>query len=476
MREVLSVVGGELVPPGDDRLEVLDPATGEVIAVSADLDERQVAGAVAAARAAFPGWAARPPAARAEVLRRAGDLLAERAAGVVDDLVAEGGKPVREARAEVVKSIATFRYYAGLAGALDGRAFAGGRERLRHETRLEPVGVVAAVTPWNVPAAGPARKLAPALLAGDCVILKPATATPITALHLVRCLADAGADPGAVSLVCGRGSRAGQALVTDPRVAAVSFTGSTAVGLDLKSALGRTLTRLQLELGGKNAALVLADADLAAAAEWIVGAAFALAGQQCTATSRVVVADEVHDALVEQLLVRVRALRVGDPRQEATDMGPLIDERHRREVHGYVERAAKTARVATGGQDLPGPGTFYAPTVLTEVTSGQEVAREEVFGPVLAVLRCASLDDGLEILNEPAYGLSAAVHTCDLAAAQKVAARAECGVVAVNGPTSGIELAAPFGGFKLSGTDSKEHGPESLSFYTRTKLVSWGWR
>jgi aldehyde dehydrogenase (NAD+) len=372
--------------------------------------------------------------------------------------------------------VATYRYYAGLGGALDGRSFAGGRARLRHETRREPIGPVVAISAWNVPAAGPARKIAPALLAGNPVIVKPATATPLGTLHLVQALRDAGVPAGAAQVVCGPGEPVGRLLATDPRVAAVSFTGSTRVGLGLKRALGDRLTRLQLELGGKNAALVLADADLDAAAAHIVGAAFALAGQQCTATSRVIAEDAVHDALLARLRERTRGLVLGDTRDEATQMGPLISAAHRAEVHGFVERAVRDgARLETGGEIPEGPGFAYPPTLVSHVAPDSELAHEEVFGPVVAVLRCTSLQDGVRILNDTPYGLSAAVHTASLESAQAAAAGIDAGVVSINGPTAGIELSAPFGGFKQSGTESKEHGPESLGFYTRTKLVSVAW-
>jgi aldehyde dehydrogenase (NAD+) len=286
---------------------------------------------------------------------------------------------------------------------------------------------------------------------------------------------DAGVPAGAVQLVVGEGRTLGTALATDERVAAVSFTGSTRVGLGLKAALGGRLTRLQLELGGKNAAVVLADADLDAAAGHVMAAAFALAGQQCTATSRVVVDRSVAAPLVERLVAACAALVVGDTADERAGMGPLIDAAQVAVVEGFVARAlADGARLACGGARLERPGHFYAPTVLTGVTPAMEVAIEEVFGPVLAVVEVGSADEAAEIYNATAYGLSGAVHTRDLAAAQRFVDAAGSGVVAVNGPTAGIELAAPFGGFGMSGTGDKEHGPESLRFYTRTKLVSWG--
>ncbi|HEY8583492.1 MAG TPA: aldehyde dehydrogenase family protein [Capillimicrobium sp.] len=472
---VTSAIAG-MAGAGDREVtELVDPATGEALVPVANADESDVEQALAAAAGAAPRWAQTAPAERADMLRRAADLLEERADELVDALVREAGKPLGEARGETAKSIATYRYYAGLGDALDGRSMAGGRPGLRHETRREPIGPVVAISAWNVPAAGPARKLAPALLGGNPVIVKPAGVTPLSSLVLVGALRDAGVPDDVAQVVCGRGEPVGRLLATDPRVAAVSFTGSTRVGLGLKGQLSGRLTRLQLELGGKNAALVLADADLDAAAEHIVAAAFALAGQQCTATSRIVVEDAVHDALLERVVARSAALRLGDTRDAATQMGPLISARHRDDVHGFVVRARDAgARVELGGELPDGPGFAYPPTILSAVDPESELAREEVFGPVVAVLRCSTLADGVRLVNDTAYGLSSAVHTNDLRAAREAVAGIDAGVVSVNGPTAGIELPAPFGGFKQSGTDSKEHGPESMAFYTRTKLVSWG--
>jgi aldehyde dehydrogenase (NAD+) len=475
MRAVNALVAGEQVSPNGSVLDVVDPATAEVFAQVPKLDADAVTRAVDAAHAAAPGWAAVPPAERAALLARTADRLEARAEQAIDDLRREGGKPRAEAEGEFGKSVATFRYYAGLAGALDGRSF-DGAAGFTSVTRQEPIGPTVAITPWNVPAASPARKLAPALLAGNPMIVKPASATPISAWHLVDCLREAGAPDGVAQTVSGSGRVVGGALAGDERVAAVSFTGSTAVGLDLKHALSRTLTRVQLELGGKNAAVVLDDADLDAAAAKIIAAAYALAGQQCTATSRVVVQRGVADALLERLVARAEALVPGDTADAGTTYGPLIDEEQVAAVDGFVRRAeAEGSRVATGGHRLDRPGTWYAPTIVADVGPETELAQEEVFGPVLAVLVVDDVDEAIAVLNGTIYGLSSAVHTRDLHAAWRIAGASNHGVVAVNGPTAGIALDVPFGGFAQSGTDSKEHGPESLRFYTRLKAVTWGW-
>jgi acyl-CoA reductase-like NAD-dependent aldehyde dehydrogenase len=475
MRAVPCRIGGEWVEPGGAAIAVEDPsAPGVPIAVVPDLGPDDADAAIKLAHAAAPEWAAVPPVARADVLRRAADLMEARADEQVADLLAEGGKPRAEAVSEFAKSVTTLRYYAGLAGALDGRSFQAGRPGVRNETRREPIGPTVAITPWNVPMASPARKLAPALLAGNPVLIKPASLTPLSTYHLVAAIVDAGLPAGAIQSLTGPGSRLGQRLATHPDVAAVSFTGSTDVGLGIKAAMGRSLARLQLELGGKNGAVVLADADLDRAADVIVAAAFALAGQQCTATSRVIVERSVATELVDRIVTRTEALVIGPTADPATQIGPLIDAGQREITAGFVARAvAEGTTIATGGAAIDRAGYFYAPTVLTGVMPGMEVAREEVFGPVLAVIDVGSADEAIAVLNDTAYGLSAAVHSRDLAAAERFASGSDSGVVAVNGPTAGIELAAPFGGFKMSGTPSKEHGPESLDFYSRIKLVSW---
>jgi alpha-ketoglutaric semialdehyde dehydrogenase len=469
-------IAGEWEDGAGDLIEVRDPSDGSVVGWIASASEAQVDQAVDAACAVLPSWGSAPVAERCAVLEGAALRLHSRSAELSQLLAAEGGRPIREARAEVAKAIATFEYYAGLAGALDGRAFAGSHPDQRHETRREPIGVVVAITPWNVPAAAPARKLAPAVLSGAPVLLKPASATPLTAAVIVEALADSGAPPGSVQLLAGSGGTVGRRLATGAATAAVTFTGSTEVGLALQRELAGGLTRTQLELGGKNAAIVLADADLDRAAELIVTAAFASAGQQCTATSRVVVERSVAEPLAEAIVLRAAALRMGPTLADATDLGPLIDADQVASTVGYIERAVTAgATIRYGGHAGDGPGCYHEPTVLTDVTPSMEIAREEVFGPVLSIIVVNDADEAVAVVNDTPYGLSSAVHTHDLGRAQELVGRIDCGVVVVNGPTAGIDITAPFGGFKASGTATKEHGPEAIDFFTRTKLVTWHW-
>lgn len=461
---------------GGARIDVVDPSDGSTVGSIGSASDVDVDQAVAAATDALAGWAATPVVERAAILADAARRLTGRREELSRLLAAEGGRPIREARGEVSKAIVTFEYYAGLVGALDGRTFTGTRSEQRHETRREPIGVVAAITPWNVPCAAPARKIAPAVLAGAPLLLKPASATPLTAVVMVEALADAGAPPGTIQLLAGSGGTVGSRLITAADIAAVTFTGSTEVGLELQRQLSTRLVRTQLELGGKNAAIVLADADLDRAADLVVAAAFASAGQQCTATSRVVVERPVAEPLTEAIVARVAKLTMGPTLSDSTDFGPLIDARQVDTTVGFVERAiADGATVRYGGRQVDGAGCYHEPTVLTGVTPSMVIAQEEVFGPVLSILDVAEVDEAVSVVNGTPYGLSSAIHTRDLGRAQSLIGRIDCGVVAVNGPTAGIDVFAPFGGFKASGTATKEHGPEAVDFFTRLKLVSWQW-
>ena len=468
-------VAGEWIEADDGPLVIVDPAHGQKFAIAPSLPQRLADRALEAAADGMGAWKKLSPVERGGHLEAAARQLLSWRDEVIGDLIAEGGKTPAEASGEFEKSVATLRYYSGLSGALDGRSFAAQRPSTRHETRREPVGPVVAITPWNVPLASPARKVAPALLAGNPVIVKPASQTPLSAYHLVKALVSVGIPDGVVQLLTGPGSTVGAKLVEHPATAAVSFTGSTDVGRAIHSTLAGSLVRLQLELGGKNAAVVLDDADLRRASDHIVSDAFSLAGQQCTATSRVIVLSTVADELTALILKRVSEIEVGGSDEQATRaMGPLIDAPQVESVNGYVERAvSEGARVRFGGARLARPGYFFAPTVLDQVKGNMEIAREEVFGPVLSIIAVEDDRQALSVLNDTRYGLVSSVHTESLARAEAFVSRSDTGIVSINGPTSGIELSCPFGGFKESGTSTKEHGPESLDFYTRTKLVSW---
>jgi aldehyde dehydrogenase (NAD+) len=472
-----NLIGGEWRDAGA-RLDVLDPAdqrsvVGTVPAMSAaELD-----GVYEAAAAGAATWAATSSVGRGQVLADAGHLLHRRRGEIAPLLSAEMGKTLAEAEIEVTKSAHQFEFFAGLGRAAQGEVLAHENAAVTAYTRYEPHGVVLAITPWNDPLLTPARKLAPALLAGNSVILKPASYTPLVALELARCLDDAGLPEGVLNTVTGSAAELSEGLLSNPSLRAVSFTGSNSVGATIRSVLAPTGVELLAELGGKNATVVLADADLDRAADTIAVTAFAQAGQRCTATSRVVVERSVHDALVDRLRRRAESLTLGPGTDPTTKMGPVVSMSHCEEVLGYLERAiTEGAKVATGGRrategDL-GQGCFVAPTVLTEVDTLSEVWTDEVFGPVLCVVAVADLTEAVAVVNDSSYGLAAGLFSNDLRAVNRFVAEVDAGQVAVNLPTSGWDVHMPFGGFKASGLGPKEQGIEGLSFYRRVKTTA----
>jgi acyl-CoA reductase-like NAD-dependent aldehyde dehydrogenase len=477
VRTVETLSGGAWIGAGE-WIEVRDPADSRtVVARVPALTSDDVRTAYEAAESGFRAWRRTSAFRRAEVLRGAAELLRDRLAEIAADVVSENGKTIKEARVEVAKAADFLEYYAGLAREAYGSLLHDVRPGHRTHVQREPVGVVLAVTPWNDPLLTPARKLAPALMSGNAVVLKPATETPLSALHFARALHDAGIPAGVLSVVTGPVSRLADALLDDPRIAAVTFTGSNEVGEQLRLRLARRNVRFQAELGGKNATVVLADADLAAAVTGIVAAAFGQAGQRCTATSRVLVDRAVHDDVVKLLVERLDLLRLGDGHDADTTMGPLINTGHRESVLGSVQAAQRQgARLVTGGRapadEALAHGCFVTPTVLAGVTPEMDIWRHEVFGPVVVVRPVDGLDDAIAAVNDSGFGLAAAVFTTGLAATHRFVDEVECGQVAVNTTTSGWDVHHPFGGFRDSGSPFKEQGDEALHFYTRVKAVA----
>ena len=479
MRTESRLVGGRWLPPVDGRtMPVHDPAdTARVVGLVPAMTGVEVAELYDKAVEGARRWRATSAIERAGVLARAADELRSRRETVAADVVAENGKTRAEALVEVDKSADFLDYYAGVARMPTGGWLADARPHTRTSTVTEPVGIVCLITPWNDPLLTPARKISPALAAGNAVILKPAGETPLSGLHLARALHEAGLPAGVLGVAVGRISEIGDALLDDPRLDAVSFTGSTAVGKRLKQRLRDRTVRLQTEMGGKNASAVLADADLPLAVSTVAAAAFGQTGQRCTATSRVVVERAVADAFVAGLVDAARAVRLGPGGDPATTMGPLVSPGQRDDVLARVEKArADGARIVTGGAAPSAPelagGCFVEPTVVTDVTPEMAIWREEVFGPVVAVRVVDDFDAAVDAVNDSAYGLAAAVFTTDLQRAYEFSDRAEAGQVAVNLPTSGWDVHHPFGGFGDSGSPFKEQGLEGLRFYTRVKTVA----
>jgi acyl-CoA reductase-like NAD-dependent aldehyde dehydrogenase len=473
--EVLS--GGRWIG-AEDWCDVTNPADVRVtVARVPALTPEQVTATYDAAQRGFAAWRRTSPFRRAEVLRRAAALLRERTVEIARDVVAENGKTSAEATGETGKAADFLEYYAGLARDSYGTLLHDARPGTRASVQREPLGVVLAITPWNDPLLTPARKLAPALMCGNAVVLKPATETPLSGLHLARALHDAGIPAGVVNVVTGRIGQIAEALVDDPRIAAVTFTGSNEVGERLRLRTASRNVRFQAEMGGKNATVVLADADLDAAVTGIVAAAFGQAGERCTATSRVLVHRDVYDDLLKSLLARLDTVRLGSGDDAGTTMGPLVSEGHRAAVLDFVRGAVdQGATLVTGGtvpEDEPlRRGCFVEPTVLTDVTSDMDIWRQEVFGPVVVVRAVDGLDAAIEAVNDSDFGLAAAVYTDSLTAALRFTDEVDCGQVAVNTTTSGWDVHHPFGGFRQSGSPFKEQGEEAVRFYTRVKTVA----
>jgi len=473
-----NLVGGKIVDRGtDDPIEVRDPAdlrvvVGQVPAMGA----AELELVFAAAERGAVAWRATGHIARGEVLRQAALLLRADSERLARLIVHEMGKTLAEARGEVGKAAEFFEYYAAVARLPFGQLLPDSRPGTHVSVRREPLGVVLLITPWNDPLLTPARKLAPALVAGNAVVIKPATNSPLIVLELARILNEAGLPAGALGTITGRGSDIGDAMVQQRSLRAVSFTGSTAVGLGLQRLLAGTQIRVQTEMGGKNAAAVFADADLDLAAKNIVAGAFAQAGQRCTATSRLIVVKEVADELMDLILRDTAALTIGSGMQDGVVMGPVVSSEQRVEIFRHIQTAAEEhAEVVAGGAFAPPStsehGAFVSPTVI-RVTRDKRIWREEVFGPVLAVLEVADEDEAVAAVNDSSYGLSSAVFTNNLGAAERFVDRVDTGQVSVNQPTSGWDVHQPFGGFLDSGSPFKEQGLDALQFYTRTKTAA----
>jgi len=456
-------------------LEVRDPAdvrsvVGEVPAMTA----ADVTAAYSLARTAFATWRRTGPLDRAAVLARCAGLIRDRAEDGAVILVRENGKTLAEARVEVAKTADFLDYYASFARQPWGELLADARPGTQTSARVEPVGVVLAICPWNDPLITPARKLGPALIAGNTVLLKAASQTPMIANWLVRLFAEARLPDGVVQVITGRNVEISDALLASPD--AVTFTGSNEVGGYLRRALADRNVRLQGELGGKNVSVVLADADLDLAAATVASAAFAQAGQRCTATSRLIVEASVASALAGRLRDRVAEIVVGPGLDPATTMGPLSYAAHRDGVLEHIERARKEGgEVIVGGSrptaDALVYGCYVEPT-LVNVTPAQSLWRDEVFGPVLAITTATGFDDAVRLANDTAFGLAAAVFTTSLTSANRFLEEAEAGQVAVNLPTAGWDVHHPFGGFRESGSPFKEQGAPGLRFYTRIKTTA----
>jgi acyl-CoA reductase-like NAD-dependent aldehyde dehydrogenase len=445
-------------------IEVIEPATGKVMAEVEQADVERTDEAVARAKQAFPAWRDVTPGDRAAMLHKLADALAVAREDLARLEARNAGKPIGDARGEMGMVVDTFRYYAGAPERLLGKTIpvAGGVDM----TFREPLGVVGLIVPWNFPLVIASWKVAPALAAGNTIVLKPAELTPLTALELEKIAVQAGLPEGVLNVVAGPGSVCGQRLVEHPDVAKIAFTGSTEVGRRIAQGAAGTIKRVTLELGGKSANVVFADADLRKAAESAPMAVFGNSGQDCCARSRILVQRSALDEFMSVLGDVVRSIKVGDPLDESTQMGPLISEDQRQTVASFLD---DDAPVAVQGSAPEGDGFWFPPTVLCPVSNDDRAAREEIFGPVVAVIPFEDEADAVRIANDTIYGLSGSVWTRDGAKALRMARAIETGVVSINSNTS-VRVTTPFGGFKQSGV-GRELGPDALDYYTEVKNV-----
>ena len=471
-------IGGESVPAADGQtFESRNPAhSADVIGVFPRSGQADVDAATRAARAAFAGWRSTPWPQRGALILRAAEILEQRKEELARLMTREMGKVLTEARGDVQEAIDMGKFIAG-----EGRRAFGETvpSELRNKwamTMRQPFGVVGCITPWNFPIAIPSWKIFPAIMAGNTVVFKPAEDTPLCALRFVEVLEAAGLPPGVVNIVFGYGEDAGAAVVAHPDVAAIYFTGSVDTGRIVSETCGRLLKKCSLELGGKNAIVVLADADVELAVDGALWGAFGTAGQRCTASSRLIVESEVLDAFTSRLLDRASRLRLGDGAEDGVDVGPVINETQLKRIDSYTSIGREEgATLALGGEiDRDGAlseGYFYKPTVFTDVKPSMRIAQEEIFGPTTAVIPVRSLDEALDAANSTQYGLSLSVYTNDLRKAFRAINELHSGIVYVNAPTIGAEIQLPFGGTRNTGNGHREAGGHVLDEFSEWKSI-----
>ncbi len=453
-----------------------NPATGEILGYFPLSGEAEVNAAVAAARAAFEKWRLVPAPKRGEILFRVGELLKQHKEELARTMTLEMGKILKETRGDVQEGIDMAYYMGGEGRRLFGHTVPVELPDKSGIAMRDPIGVVACITPWNFPIAIPTWKMFPALVAGNTVVFKPASDTPMSALRLVEILYEAGLPEGVVNIVFGPGSTVGDALLHNPDVAVISFTGSTESGRHVAMEAAKSLKRVSLEMGGKNAVIVMDDADLNLAVEGILWSAYGTTGQRCTACSRVIVHSAIRKQLVDMLVPRIKRLRLGNGLNDGVDVGPVINATQLAKIHSYTEIGKdEGATLVTGGSpvhegELAG-GNFYQPTLFTDVRPHMRIAQEEIFGPVLSMIEVHSLEEAIVVNNNTKYGLSSAIYTQDINRVQQAMRDITTGILYINSGTTGAEIQFPFGGTHGTGNGHREAGIAGLDVFTEWKVV-----
>jgi len=461
---------------GGQTMPSTSPATGEVLGLVPKSGPEDVTAAVEAAKTAFETWRKVPAPRRAEILFRAAELLVKEKETLARLMTREMGKVLTETRGDVQEAIDMTYFIAGEGRRLHGYTAPSEMPNKAAYCIRVPVGVVGVITPWNFPMAIPSWKIVPALVCGNTVVFKPATYTPLVAIRFVQILQEAGLPPGVLNVVTGSGAAVGDTLVEHPDVAIISFTGSTETGLAIAEKCARRGKRVSLEMGGKNAAIVMADADLDLATDALIWSAFGTTGQRCTACSRIIAHKAVRSELGERLVERTRRLKLGDGLDPQTDVGPVVSDTQLKRVHEYVEIGKKEgARVLVGGRRADeGPlarGSFYAPTIFDNVDPNMRIAKEEIFGPVTDLIEAKTFEDAVKILNNVEYGLSASIFTRDINKAMHAIDDIFTGIVYINHGTIGAEVHLPFGGTKNTGNGHREGGLQVLDVFSEWKSV-----
>jgi len=477
-KEYLNFINGKFVPAkSGKKYENRNPAdTDDLIGIFPSSGAEDVDEAVRAAKMAYPAWRALPVPKRGEIIRRATEILIKRKEELAQLMTREMGKVLKETRGDVQEAIDTGLYAAGESRRLWGKVVPSELPNKVAFVMRQPMGVWGMICPWNFPMAIPSWKIFPALICGNTVVIKPATLTPASVHEFVAALTEAGLPAGVVNIVYGEGGVVGEALLNHPDICGISFTGSSVIGRRIAEVCGKHLKRCSLELGGKNAQIVMGDADLELALEGVIWGAFGTTGQRCTATSRLIVESQVYEQFLEMVVERAKRLKVGNGLDETVEMGPLVSEGQRKTVHSYVEIGkSEGARLVCGGEFLKGGdydrGFFYKPTIFADVKPQMRIAQEEIFGPVLSVIKVKDFTEAIAVLNSTSYGLSSSIYTRDVNRAFKAIEQIEAGITYINAPTIGAECHLPFGGVKETGNGHREGGWTAYEIFSELKTV-----